>query len=80
MASQPTEQAMAEQAGRTPVGTIHAVDPNPFNWLFITWNTTDHWSRRNGGQEEEGREEEPGVTERIKQAAERLTGGSDGER
>ncbi len=24
-----------------PVGTIHVVDPNPLNWLFITWNTME---------------------------------------
>ncbi len=26
---------------RTPVGTVHIVDPHPLNWLFITWNTAE---------------------------------------
>lgn len=26
---------------RTPVGEIRIVDPNPLNWLFITWNTVE---------------------------------------
>lgn len=38
--------AQAEESGvrgerRTPVGTINVVDPNPLNWLFITWNTME---------------------------------------
>src|ERR671932_1503880 len=41
MASQPSPQATAEQRQRTPVGTINVVDPNPLNWLFITWNTME---------------------------------------
>lgn len=41
MASQATQQAAAEQARRVPVGTINVVDPNPLNWLFITWNTME---------------------------------------
>jgi hypothetical protein len=36
MASQTSRQTSAEQGQRTPVGTIHVVDPNPLNWLFIT--------------------------------------------
>ena len=24
-----------------PVGTVSIVDPNPLNWLFITWNTME---------------------------------------
>jgi hypothetical protein len=41
MTSQTSRQAAAEQGQRTPVGTIHVVDPNPLNWLFITWNTME---------------------------------------
>ena len=41
MASQTSRQTAAEQGQRTPVGTIHVVDPNPLNWLFITWNTME---------------------------------------
>jgi ABC-type transport system substrate-binding protein len=41
MASQPTQQTTTEQAQHTPVGTINIVDPNPLNWLFITWNTME---------------------------------------
>ncbi len=41
MASQPAQQATAEQEQRTPVGTVNVVDPNPLNWLFITWNTME---------------------------------------
>ena len=41
MATQPAQQAAAEQAQRTPVGTINVVDPHPLNWLFITWNTME---------------------------------------
>ena len=26
---------------RAPVGTLHVVDPDPLNWLFITWNTME---------------------------------------
>lgn len=39
MATQPTREA--EQAGRTPVGTVRVVDPHPLNWLYITWNTME---------------------------------------
>lgn len=31
----------AEGAARVPVGAINVVDPNPLNWLFITWNTME---------------------------------------
>ena len=41
MTSQPTQQTTTEQAQHTPVGTINIVDPNPLNWLFITWNTME---------------------------------------
>ena len=41
MASQTSQQRAAEQRQQTPVGTIHVVDPNPLNWLFITWNTME---------------------------------------
>jgi hypothetical protein len=41
MASQTSRQTAAEQGQRMPVGTIHVVDPNPLNWLFITWNTME---------------------------------------
>jgi hypothetical protein len=58
MTSQTSRQTAAEQGQRTPVGTIHVVDPNPLNWLFITWNTMEepvrtderaHRGRRDGG-------------------------------
>src|SRR3712207_9585347 len=45
MASQTSGQTAAEQGQRTPVGTIHVVDPNPLNWLFITWNTMEETVR-----------------------------------
>ena len=41
MASQTSRQAATEWGQRMPVGTIHIVDPNPLNWLFITWNTME---------------------------------------
>lgn len=41
MAGQGMQQAAAEEAQRTPVGTIHVVDPHPLKWLFITWNTME---------------------------------------
>ncbi len=41
MASEPAQQATAEQEQRAPVDTIKLVDPNPLNWLFITWNTLE---------------------------------------
>ncbi len=41
MASQATRQTTTEGGQRTPVGTIHVVDPHPLNWLFITWNTME---------------------------------------
>ena len=34
--SQTSRQAEAEAEQRVPVGTVHVVDPNPLNWLFIT--------------------------------------------
>ncbi len=36
-----SQQPAAGQEQRTPVGTINVVDPNPLNWLFITWNTME---------------------------------------
>ncbi len=39
--AQATRQSSAEGGQHTPVGTIHIVDPNPLNWLFITWNTME---------------------------------------
>ena len=30
-----------EEGARTPVGTVHVVDPHPLNWLYITWNTME---------------------------------------
>jgi ABC-type transport system substrate-binding protein len=36
-----SQQPTAGQEQRTPVGTINVVDPNPLNWLFITWNTME---------------------------------------
>ena len=41
MTSQASPRAGAEQEGHTPVGTVHVVDPNPLNWLYITWNTME---------------------------------------
>jgi ABC-type transport system substrate-binding protein len=41
MPSQPTQEVADEPAQRTPVGTLNVVDPNPLNWLFITWNTME---------------------------------------
>ena len=48
MSSVATERAMPEAGPPVPVGTVHVFDPNPLNWLFVTWNTmeepvrTDH--------------------------------------
>jgi ABC-type transport system substrate-binding protein len=39
--AQATRQDATEGGQYTPVGTIHVVDPNPLNWLFITWNTME---------------------------------------
>src|SRR5438105_2695747 len=39
--TQQTQEASIERVGRTPVGTIHVVDPHPLNWLYITWNTME---------------------------------------
>jgi ABC-type transport system substrate-binding protein len=36
-----TQEAPARRATRTPVGTIHVVDPHPLNWLYLTWNTME---------------------------------------
>jgi ABC-type transport system substrate-binding protein len=36
-----TEGAQVGERLRTPVGTLHVVDPSPLNWLFITWNTME---------------------------------------
>ena len=41
MSAQTSRQAGLEEGRRTPVGTVHVVDPNPLNWLFITWNTME---------------------------------------
>ncbi len=41
MSSQPSQQAVAERAQRTSVGTINVVDANPLSLLFITWNTME---------------------------------------
>jgi ABC-type transport system substrate-binding protein len=32
------------RAGK-PVGTVHVVDPNPLNWLYITYNTVEELVR-----------------------------------
>ena len=48
MSSVATERAVPEAGPPVPVGTVHVFDPNPLNWLFVTWNTmeepvrTDH--------------------------------------
>ncbi|MDQ3638088.1 MAG: ABC transporter substrate-binding protein [Actinomycetota bacterium] len=39
--SEVSQQPAAGQEQRTPVGMINVVDPNPLNWLFITWNTME---------------------------------------
>ena len=39
--AQTVGQGVSEGEQYTPVGTIHVVDPNPLNWLFITWNTME---------------------------------------
>ena len=36
-----TAQAPSRPERKTPVGTIHIVDPHPLNWLYITWNTME---------------------------------------
>ena len=36
-----TAEATVERPLRTPVGTVHIVDPHPLNWLYITWNTME---------------------------------------
>jgi ABC-type transport system substrate-binding protein len=41
MTGQVAQQPVAEGGARTPVGTVHVVDPHPLNWLFITWNTME---------------------------------------
>lgn len=41
MSSQPAQRDTVERGQRTPVGVINIVDPNPLNWLFITWNTME---------------------------------------
>jgi hypothetical protein len=41
MSAQTSRQSGVEEGRRTPVGTVHVVDPNPLNWLFITWNTME---------------------------------------
>jgi hypothetical protein len=42
MTGQVARRPVAEGGDRTPVGTVHVVDPHPLNWLFITWNTTTY--------------------------------------
>lgn len=37
------------QAGDDPAGTVHVVDPDPLNWLFITWNTMEEPVRTDEG-------------------------------
>ena len=39
--TQATQEASARPPARTPVGTIHVVDPHALNWLYITWNTME---------------------------------------
>jgi hypothetical protein len=48
MASQTSRQTATQQGQRMPVGTIHVVDPNPLNWLFITWDTMEEPVRTDG--------------------------------
>ena len=30
---------------QAPVGTIHVIDPNPLNWLYVTYNTAEELVR-----------------------------------
>ncbi len=41
MPSEAVREDAPAHEGRTPVGTVNVVDPNPLNWLFITWNTME---------------------------------------
>lgn len=34
-------ETAVQTAEKTPVGTVHVVDPHPLNWLYITWNTME---------------------------------------
>ena len=34
-----------QQQAPAPVGTIHVVDPNPLNWLYVTYNTVEELVR-----------------------------------
>lgn len=36
-----TQQHLAGRERGEPRGTIHVVDPNPLNWLYITYNTVE---------------------------------------
>lgn len=36
---------MTAGEAREPVGTVHVVDPNPLNWLYITYNTVEELVR-----------------------------------
>ena len=40
MLSETIQQTQTDEQ-YTPVGEIQVVDPNPLNWLFITWNTME---------------------------------------
>jgi hypothetical protein len=57
METRVSTQAVMEQSGCEPAGTVHIVDPHPLNWLYITGHAAtlelaetevseDHWSRR----------------------------------
>jgi ABC-type transport system substrate-binding protein len=41
MSSRVSQQDAVEQGAHAPAGTINVVDPNPLNWLFVTWNTME---------------------------------------
>ena len=45
------ERALSLLAGRgrtgEPAGTVYVVDPSPFNWLYITYNTVEELVRMN---------------------------------
>lgn len=34
-------QQLAGRVRREPRGTVRVVDPNPLNWLYITYNTVE---------------------------------------
>ena len=41
MVDRVSRQTTTAAGARGPAGTVDIVDPNPLNWLFITWNTME---------------------------------------